>query len=79
VWLEKMRAAGDVLYRKEEFVEMANRTSIGDAIANGPDWVRAEISAYLAEGYARFPAEDETTEEELGEVEIEGESKVMAG
>jgi hypothetical protein len=79
VWLDKMRAAGDVLYRRQEFVEMANRASIGDATANGPPWVRAEISAYLAEGYARFPAEDETTEEELGEVEIEGESKVMAG
>jgi hypothetical protein len=78
-WLDKMRAAGDVLYRRQEFVEMANRASIGDAIANGPDWVRAEISAYLAEGYARFPTEDEPTEEELGEVEINGEDKVLAG
>jgi hypothetical protein len=79
VWLDKMRAAGDVLYRRQEFVEMANRASIGDALANGPPWVRSEISAYLAEGYARFPAEDEPAEEALGEVEIAGEDKVAAG
>jgi hypothetical protein len=78
-----------VLYRKEEFVEMANRASIGDAIASAPAWVRAEISAYLAEGYARFPAEDEPADErwdtprkatdELPEVEIAGAEKMASG
>ena len=56
-------------------MELGNRASVGDAIASGPPWVRAEVSAILAENYARFP-EPET---ELPEVEIEGERNVMAG
>lgn len=79
VWLDKLRAAGDTLYRREEFVEMASRASVGDAIANGPPWVRAEISAYLAEGYARFPEEEPEADDELPEVKIAGEEKVGAG
>lgn len=78
VWLDKMKAAGDTLYRRDELVEMANRASVGDAIANGPPWVRAEISAYLAEAYARFP-EEELTDDELPEVKIAGEEKIGAG
>ena len=76
VWLDKLRAATEVLYHKEEVVELGNRASVGDAIASGPPWVRAEVSAILAENYARFP---EPEAEELPEVEIEGAEKVAAG
>jgi hypothetical protein len=74
VWLDKLRAACEVLYRRDEVVELGNRASVGDAIAGGPEWVRAEISRILAENYARFPEEPE-----LPDVEIAGEAKVLAG
>jgi hypothetical protein len=76
--LDKLRAACEVLYHRSEVVEVAERPSVADALANGPEWVRREISAILAENYKRF-AEAEPTEEELPEVEIAGEDKVLAG
>jgi ERF superfamily protein len=80
VWLDKLRAACEVLYHRSEVVEVAERASVADALGNGPEWVRREISAILAENYKRFPAEDEPTEEEeLGEVEIAGADKLAAG
>lgn len=75
-WLDKLRAATEVLYRKDEVVELGNRASVGEAIASGPPWVRAEVSAILAENYARFPEE---STDELPEVEIVGADKVAAG
>jgi hypothetical protein len=78
VWLDKLRDACGILYHRKEVVEVAERPSVADALANGPEWVRREISEVLAENYKRF-ASDESTEEELGEVQIEGEDKVMAG
>jgi hypothetical protein len=77
-WLDKLRAACDVLYRRDEVVEVANRPSVGDAISTGPEWVQREIAAILADNYARFPAEDEPGED-LPEVEIVGEEKMAAG
>jgi hypothetical protein len=76
--LDKLRDACGILYHRKEVVEVAERPSVADALANGPEWVRREISEVLAENYKRF-ASDESTEEELGEVQIEGEDKVMAG
>jgi hypothetical protein len=78
VWLDKLRAACEVLYHRSEVVEVAERPSVADALANGPEWVRREISAILAENYKRFPAEDEPADD-LPEVEIKGEANVMAG
>jgi hypothetical protein len=77
VWLDKLRAACDVLYRRDEVVEVANRPSVGDAISTGPEWVQREIAAILADNYARFPAEDETGD--LPEVEIAGAEKMASG
>jgi len=57
-WLDKLRGALGVLYRRDEVVEIAGRKSIADATADGPPWVRREIASMLAEAYARFP-EDE--------------------
>ena len=79
VWLDKLQAACAVLYHRSEIVEIGNRDTVGDAIANGPEWVQREISAILHENYARFPEEPDLSDEALGEVQIEGESKVMAG
>jgi hypothetical protein len=77
VWLDKLRAACDVLYRRDEVVEVANRPSVGDAISTGPEWVQREIAAILADNYARFPSEDEPGD--LPEVEIAGEEKMASG
>lgn len=76
-WLDKLRAATEVLYHKEEVVELGNRASVGDAIASGPPWVRAEVSAILAENYARFP--DEQASGDVDELAITGADKVMSG
>ena len=78
-WLDKLRDACAVLYHRAEVVQVAERPSVADALANGPEWVRREISAILAENYKRFVHEDEPTEEELGEVEIAGEEKMASG
>ena len=79
VWLDKLRTACAVLYHRSEVVEVANRASVGDAIATGPEWVQAEVSAILAANYARFQEEADLSDEALGDVEIEGAEKVGAG
>jgi len=76
-WLDKLRAACDVLYRRDEVVEVANRPSVGDAISTGPEWVQREIAAILADNYARFPGEDEP--DDLPDVEIAGAEKMASG
>ena len=75
VWVDKLRAACAVLYRRAEVVELGNRPSVGKAIATGPDWVRRDVSAILAENYARFPEEPD----DLDEIHIVGEEKIMSG
>lgn len=79
-WLEKLRSACDVLYRREDVVELANRASVGDAISTGPQWVQAEISAILAENYARFPDEETVDDDPFAPgLAIHGEEKIGAG
>jgi hypothetical protein len=81
VWIDKLKDAVDVLYRREEVVEIGERASVGDALANGPAWVQREISAILATAYKSFPdgTEPDLSDEALGEVEILGAEKVAAG
>jgi hypothetical protein len=76
VWLDKLRAACDVLRSRTEVVQVGERETVGEALATGPEWVQAEISAILAEHYARFPEEPE---DDLPDVEIAGADKVGAG
>jgi hypothetical protein len=57
-------------------VEIGNKPSVGDAIATAPDWAQREISAILAENYARFPEEPG---DDLDEVVIAGEENLAAG
>jgi hypothetical protein len=77
VWLEKLRAACEVVYRRSDVVEIGGRSSVADAVATGPAWVQRDIAAILAENYARLPAEDEPGD--LPEVEIVGGEKMAAG
>ena len=76
VWIDKLRAACAVLRHRQEVVEIGNKPSVGDAIASAPDWAQREISAILAENYARFPAEPG---DDLDEVAIKGEEHLAAG
>jgi hypothetical protein len=76
VWIDKLRAACATLKHRQEVVEIGNKQSVGDAIATAPDWAQREISAILAENYARFPAEPG---DDLDEVVIAGEAKLAAG
>ena len=83
-WLQKLHSALAVLSSRAEVVELAGRKTVGDAIADGPQWVRDEISALLAEAYARFPEgaapdEDPFADTEEDAPHIVGEQNVMAG
>jgi len=82
-WLDKLKQACAVLRRRSEVEEVASRSTVGDAIAAGPDWVQKEISAILAENYARLVQQDDPFADpsDNGEdaPEIVGEANVMAG
>lgn len=72
-WLDKLRLSLSVLYNRSEVVDLANKPTIGNAISTGPEWVRRDISAALAEAYARFPeAEGEEAPEIIGEEKVAG-------
>jgi|SRR5215831_204187 len=77
VWVEKLRAACAVLRTRQEVVEVGERQSVGDAIANAPAWAQREISAILSENYARFQEQPE--DDELPDIEITGEANLAAG
>jgi hypothetical protein len=76
VWIDKLRAACATLKHRQEVVEIGNKQSVGDAIATAPEWAQREISAILAENYARFPAEPG---DDLDEVVFNGAEKMGAG
>ena len=79
-WLAKLRAACAALYRREEVVEVGGRATVAEAAATGPDFVKREIAAILAENYARFGSDDgDAASEDLDEVQIAGEEKLAAG
>jgi hypothetical protein len=59
VWLDKLREALGAVYHRSEVVEIGGRSTVSEAVATGPEWVKAEIASLLAENYARFPNEDE--------------------
>jgi phage RecT family recombinase len=77
-WLAKTSAAMSVLRTRQEVVEVGERDSVRDAMAAGPQWLVRDLSALLAEHYARFP-EDPEPGEELPELEIAGEQNLAAG
>lgn len=78
-WLLKLRAATATCQHRKELVEMASPTKmVGKAVAEGPDWVRAEIDKILAESFELLPADPED-DADPDEVHIIGEDKVAAG
>lgn len=87
-WLEKLRAACTVLRTRDEIVEVAGKSTVGDALATGPAFVQREISAILAENYARFAEVDDGADAaeppddfpgDLPDLEIAGAEKLAAG
>jgi hypothetical protein len=80
VWLTKLRDSCATLYRRDEVVEIAGKTTVADAAATGPAWVQREIASILAENYARFGSDDgDAASEDLDEVQIVGQDKMAAG
>jgi len=75
-WLSKTSAAMELLRSRQEVVEVGERESVANAIATGPDWLRRDLSALLAEHYARWPTEPD---DELPDIEITGEHHLAAG
>lgn len=75
-WLVKLRDACAVLRSRSEVEEVASKDTVGDALRDGPPWVRREIDDILADSFARFadaPADD------LPEVQIAGEELAASG
>jgi hypothetical protein len=66
-WLGKLRTACATLYKRSEVVEVGGRGTVAEAAASGPDWVKQEIAAILAENYARLPDEEQPEEERADE------------
>jgi hypothetical protein len=83
LWLDKLRAACTVLRSRDEVVEVGSKSTVGDALATGPAFVQREISAILAESYARFPEADAEPEDDfpgdLPDLEIAGAEKMASG
>jgi hypothetical protein len=83
LWLDKLRAACTVLRSRDEVVEVGSKSTVGDALATGPAFVQREISAILAESYARFPEADAEPSDDfpgdLPDLEIAGADKMASG
>jgi uncharacterized membrane protein len=80
VFLTKLREACAVLRLVSELDEVANRSTLNDAIAVAPEWVREEINEILADTRERLIKPAETIEKPDDELPpIAGEDKVMAG
>ena len=78
-WLDKLKSALAVLRTSEEVVQVGERSTVGEALANGPPWVQREISSALADAYKRVAEPDTDDDPFAPELEITGEEKVAAG
>jgi hypothetical protein len=78
-WLDKLRAAVGVVHTRDEVEEIGARETVGTALATGPSFVQREISAILADGYARFVIENAPENDPDGGPRIEGSEYVGAG
>jgi hypothetical protein len=60
VWTAKLGAAVRVVHTQAEVEEIARRPTVADALADPstPDVIKRDITAILAEGYARFVVTD---------------------
>jgi len=78
-WISKLDAACAVLHRLQEVVEIGNRPSVNDAIAEAPDWAKRDIDAILHKNYKRLAEKPEEPSDDLDEVVIAGEEHLAAG
>jgi hypothetical protein len=78
-WLRNLETKLSMTQSQAEVVRISDLKSVKDAVAYAPAEIKQRVSELLADAYARFPAEEDLSDEALGEVEIEGEAKVMAG
>ena len=78
-WISKLDAACAVLHRLQEVVEIGNRPSVNDAIAEAPDWAKRDIDAILHKNYKRLAEKPEEPGDDLDEVHIVGEEHLAAG
>jgi hypothetical protein len=76
IWLVKLRDAVGVLRNRGEVEQVAVRDTVGNALRDGPPWVKREIDDLLADAFERFPAQPEP---ELPEVEIAGQENMASG
>jgi phage recombination protein Bet len=76
-WLRNLGVLLANAQSQSEVVEIGGHRRVRDATRDAPLDVKRRISELLANAYARFPEEPEAGD--LPEVEIVGESKVMAG
>jgi hypothetical protein len=78
-WLRNLETKLSMAQSQAEVVRISDLKSVKDAAQYAPAEIKQRVSELLADAYARFPAEEDLSDEALGEVEIEGEAKVMAG
>jgi hypothetical protein len=77
-WLRNLETKLSMAQSQAEVVRISDLKSVKDAAQHAPAEIKQRVSELLADAYARFPEED-LSDEALGEIEIEGEDKVMAG
>ena len=83
-WLDKLKAACEILQRRSEVEEVAARPTVSDALASPdtPPFVKREIDAILYENFKRFPEDLETLIDDdpfAPSLEISGAEKMASG
>ena len=78
LWLKNLDALLANAQSQDEVVQIGDHHSVGTATAKAPATVRARLSEMLAQAFGKF-AEPEPDADELPEVEIAGEEKILAG
>lgn len=82
-WLDKLKAACEILQRRSEVEEVAARPTVSDALASPdtPPFVKREIDSILFENFRRFPEEPEALDDDpfAPGLEITGQEKLAAG
>jgi hypothetical protein len=77
-WLGNLEMLLANAQNQETVVAIGGHESVKRAIAMAPNGVKARVSELLAKAYKRC-VEPDLSDEALGEVEIEGQDKVLAG
>ena len=61
-WLHRLRQATEGAIDRAAVVEIGGRQSVADALASAPDWVKDDIRAMLADGFAKHPEVEASAE-----------------